>query len=198
MKRASRWSAPTLLLVPFLVAAAACGGGGGGSTPTSPPPPESGITFTASGNGTGISLTSAAGSEGTTLELALQSGGVQDLYGVAYHLVYPYSVMHYTGSTQGTLLSASGAVATSFLVSEAPPGTLIVGLTRLGVVPGVSTAGTLMTLQFTAVATGSGTLSFASNQAINSTSAPITAISWNAGSVQATVVGSSTTSAAHH
>lgn len=194
MKRRFRRATPArllaLVLAPVLAAAAACGGGGGGGSPTGPPPPQSGITFTASGNGTGISLVNGAGSGGNTLNLAVESSGIQDLYGVAFHLSYPYGVMHYTGSAQGTLLSAGG-VATTFQIVEAPSGNLVVGVTRLGPVPGTSAAGTLLTLQFTAVASGSGTLAFSANQAVNSGGSAIPALSWNAGGVQVNLASSS-------
>jgi hypothetical protein len=183
-------AAAMLLLAAVLGAAACGGGGGGGGSPTNPPPPQSGLSFTPSGSGPGISLTTLAGSQGTTLGLAVQSSGIQDLYGVAFHLTYPYTVMHFTGAVQGSLLSANGSVPTSFQIVEAPLGTLIVGLTRLGAVQGTNAPGALMNLQFTAVANGSGPLSFVANQANDSLGNVLTGISWNAGSVQSVISGS--------
>jgi hypothetical protein len=168
----------------------ACGGGGG-SSPTAPPPPQSGITFTSAGSASGISLAMAGGSQGTTLALAVDSSGIQNLYGVGFHLTYPYTVLHFTGATEGAILNAGGGVGTSFQVVESPPGTLIVGLSRLGVVGGTSAAGPLMTLQFSAVASGTGTLAFAHDEAADSNSNPIAGVSWNGGTVQATLVAGS-------
>jgi hypothetical protein len=198
MKKTFRWAAPAmLLLLPLLVAAAACGSGGGGS-PTSPPPPQTGITFTPSGSGAGVSLATGAGSQGTTLDLQVQSSGIQDLYGVAFHLVYPFSVMHYTGATEGVVLNGGGTVPTTLQVVEAPSGTLIVGLTRLGTAAGTSSPGALMTLHFSAVASGSGSLSFTNDGAVASGGTPITGISWNGGTVQSTIVAGSASTALRH
>jgi hypothetical protein len=170
------------------LAVAACGGGGGGGGgPTGPPPPTSSIAFTAAGGGN-VLLASGAGTQGTTLALDVRSAGIQDLYGVAFHLTYPVAVMHYVSATQGTLLNAGGALPTSFQIVESPPGNLVIGLSRLGQVAGTATAGTLMTLQFTGVASGSGGLAFASNQANNSTGSVISGLTWAAGTVQVTIV----------
>jgi hypothetical protein len=177
------------------LALASCGGGGhsggsgGGSGPTSPPPNQSSMVFTPSGGGSsGIVLATGAGSQGTALALNVQTTGVPDLYAVAFHLTYPYAAMHFSGSNEGTLLNAAGSVQTTYQVVESPPGTLIVGLSRLGAVNGTGAAGTLLTLQFTGVATGNGKIAFTNNQANNSAQSAIQGLSWGGGSVQVTIV----------
>ncbi len=186
------------LSVALTSALAGCGGGGhgggsgGGTGPTGPPPNQSSIVFTPSGGGaTGIALATGAGSQGTSLALNLQATGVQDLYGVAFHLTYPYAAMHYNGATEGTLLNAGGTVQTAFQIVESPPGTLVVGLSRLGAIGGTSTSGTLLTLQFTGVATGTGKLAFTNNQASNSAQSGIQGLSCGGGSVQVTIIPAS-------
>jgi hypothetical protein len=178
-----------LLIALTLVSCGGGGGGGnGGGTSTEPPPPTTGIVFTpAGGGGTGISLASSSASFGSTLVLDVRSSGIQDLYGVAFHLTYPNTAMKYVGATEGTVLNATG-IATSFLIIESPPGTLNVGLTRLGTVSGTSAAGALMMLQFSAVATGTGSLAFGGDVAINSTMQTISGVTWSAGSVQVNVI----------
>jgi hypothetical protein len=173
------------LLVAAL-ATATCGGGGGGSGPTGPPPPSSSIVFTAAAGGS-LQLASGAGTQGTTLVLELRSTGVQDLYGVAFHLSYPTAVLRFSGAAEGTLLNAGGTVPTSFQFVDSPAGNLVVGLTRLGRVAGTAAAGTLLTLQFTGVATGSGNLAFSANRAIDSTGNTIL-VAWAGGTVQVTIV----------
>lgn len=180
-----RQAMKTVALAAAALTVAACGGGGGG--PTMPPPPTSSIVFTPAGGGN-LLLASGAGTQGTTLALGLNTTGVQDLYGVAFHLTYPLAVMHFVTATEGTLLNVGGAVPTSFQFVESPPGNLVIGLTRLGLVPGTAAAGTLMTLQFTGVASGSGTLAFTHNQAGNSTGSAIPGLTWAAGTVQVTIV----------
>ncbi|HEV3458744.1 MAG TPA: cohesin domain-containing protein [Thermoanaerobaculia bacterium] len=169
------------------LAAVACGGGGGGGGPTGPPPPTSSITFTPTGGGNPL-LASGAGTQGTNLELELRTTGVQDLYGLAFHLSYPAAAMRFVGAAQGSILSAGGSVQTSFQVVDSPVGNLVVGLTRLGNVSGTAAGGTLMTLQFTGVASGTGNVAFTSNQANDSLGNVIPGLTWSAGTVQVTIV----------
>jgi hypothetical protein len=183
------WAVRGLLVLLQLLQAlllTSCGGGGGGG-PTAPPPPTSTIVFTAAGSGSGIQLASGAGSQGTTLTLDVRTTGIHDLYGVAFHLTYPTAVLRYTGATEGGVLSGSGGSPTSFQVAEAPVGNLVVGLTRLGPVPGTSAAGILMTLQFTGIASGNGALAFTNVLATDSSGNPVPGLTWAAGTVQATI-----------
>jgi hypothetical protein len=187
-----RWSRLSLCVALAVAAFAAvsCGGGGGGGSPTSPPPQQSSVVFTPSGGsgGSGIVLASGPGSQGTTLVLNVQTTGIQDLYGVAFHLTYPSNLMHLTSAAEGNVLNAGGTVQTLFEEVESPPGTIVVGLTRSGVVSGTSTGGTLLTLRFTAVASGTGALAFSANAANNSTGSAISGLTWTGGSVQVTIV----------
>jgi hypothetical protein len=183
----------TALLVILALAAlsllAACGGGGGGgSTPTSPPPPpppvtQPSVTFTpaaAAGAGS-IALGMGAGSTPTSLLLEVRSGGLQDLYGVAFDLQYPANLLQLTGVTSGPLLS--GGTFQQSLMS----GNVILGVSRLGVVPGVSDSGVIATLQFKPLVSGTGLFSFSRNTALDSAGKPIT-VTWIAGSVTTVVV----------
>ena len=170
------------------ISVAACGGGGGGGGgPTGPPPPATSIVFTPAGGGN-VLLASGAGTQGTTLTLEVRTTGIQDLYGLAFHLAYPVGALRFTGSAQGSVLDAGGTVPTSFQIVDSPPGNLVVGLTRLGKVSGTAASGTLMTLQLTAAASGSGSLAFSSNLASDSQGNVIPGIAWAGGSVQVTLV----------
>ncbi|HVR08451.1 MAG TPA: cohesin domain-containing protein [Thermoanaerobaculia bacterium] len=170
------------------LAAAGCGGGGGGGTgPTGPPPPTSTIVFTPTAGGNPL-LASGAGTQGANLSLELRTTGIQDLYGLAFHLTYPAAAMRFVGAAEGSVLNAGGALRTSFQVVDSPVGNLVVGLTRLGAVAGTAAGGTLLTLQFTGVASGTGNLAFSSNQANNSQGNVIQGLTWSAGTVQVTIV----------
>ncbi|HTQ79957.1 MAG TPA: cohesin domain-containing protein [Thermoanaerobaculia bacterium] len=180
-----------LLLLPFFVALlallAACGGGGGGgggSTPTNPPPPTASVTFTpASAGGAGaIYLAQGADSTTTKLVLELRSGGVPNLYGVAFDLQYPANLLQLTQVTQGPLL-ADG----TFQENMATSGKIVVGVTRLGTLPGVSDPGVLVRFEFRPLITGSGQLAFSRNAALDSSGAPIASVSWVAGSVTSVI-----------
>ncbi len=182
------WLLRGVLALVQALALTACGGGGGGGGPTGPPPPTSAIVFPPAAGGSGIQLASGPGSQGVTLALDVRTTGIHDLYGVAFHLTYPTAVLRFTGAVEGGVLNGSGGTPTSIQAVEAPAGNLVVGLTRLGPVPGTSAAGILMTLQFTGIASGSGALAFADVLATDSAGNPITGLIWAAGTVQTTIV----------
>jgi len=177
----------TALAVVAMSVAACGGGGGGGGGPTGPPPPTSTIVFTPAGGGN-VLLASGSGTQGTTLSLEVRTTGVQDLYGVAFHLAYPVAALRLTGHAEGSVLNAGGTVPTSFQIVDSPPGNLVVGLTRLGRVAGTGAAGTLMTLQLTAAASGNGSLAFSNNVASDSQGNVISGLTWAGGSVQVTLM----------
>lgn len=169
----------------LLVVVSCGGGGGGGGGPTAPPPPTAPIVFTGSGTGAAnsASLSTGAGTSGSTLELELRVNGVQDLYGVAFNLEYPANLLRpAAGSTTG-FLNSDGA-QTSFISGLESPGIQVVGYTRLGAVRGVNGSGLLTTLRFTAIATGSGTLRFTQASAVDSRGEVIPGFTWSGGTVQ--------------
>lgn len=171
------------LVVAVLTLAPACGGGGGGGGPTQPPPPQNGITFTPAGAAGADSVSlSRRGQSATTLTLDVQVNQVADLYGLSFDLRFPASALTFTGFSEGTVLNAGGN-QTSIQVVESPAGNLVVGITRLGAVAGVTGSGTLLTLQFSAAASGNGALSFADGRAFTP-DGTIDTIEFVGGSVQ--------------
>jgi hypothetical protein len=170
-----------VLALPVLLAA--CGGGKGGSGPTQPPPVQPGIVFTPLGTPgvNALSLASGTGTTTTTLVLELRATQMTDLYGVAFNLTYPSAQLQFTRATAGALLG-SGAVQ----ASVSSPGTLIVGGTHLGNVPGANGSGVVMTLEFSATAAGSGSFAFARNSALNSSGQPIAGVTWLGGTATVT------------
>lgn len=178
---AALWSALALTFV------AACGGGGGGGGgPTEPPPPQNAITFTANGS-TGantVTLAQGAGTNATTLVLEVRANQVGGLFGLAFELVYPSSVLAFTTGTEGTVLS-NGA-STSFQARESSPGNLVVGLTRLGSGAGLDANGVLLTLTFSARSAGNGPFTFRRNQGVGTDGLGLIALAWGGGSVQVT------------
>jgi hypothetical protein len=174
------------LLALVLVLAACGGGGGGGGGPTqptpTPPPAQPSLVFTPQGGaGSGVSLTAGAGSTATTLILEVRANSVNDLYGVAFDISYPANLVQYVRATQGSLLAGG-----TLQVAPAT-GTLVVGLSNLGPVPGASGSGVLMTLEFRATGAGQGSFSFSRNVAVNSAGQAINGLSWGTGTVQVTL-----------
>lgn len=172
------------ILVGFVLVGlvAACGGGGGGGNPVEPPTASLVFTPTQSQTANSLALVRSNGTDPNTLVLDLRGTGVSDLFGVAFDLTYPAS-LHYDGATEGTWLNGGGA-QTSLQVATGN-NRLVVGLSRLGTLTGVSGDGTLLSLRFSAVAAGSGSIAFEAPNAYNSISNAYT-VKWIGGSVAVT------------
>jgi hypothetical protein len=111
--------------------------------------------------------------------LELRASQVTDLYGVAFDLTYPNTQLQFVRVTPGPLLAGGAAQA-------APSGTntLVVGGTHPGNVPGATGSGVILTLEFTAIAAGTGNFAYARNSALDSDGDAVAGVAWLAGSVQ--------------
>lgn len=162
------------------------GGGGGGGGPTEPPPPSSSISFSPSGSAgaNSISLSSGGGS-GSTFILDVDAQSVTDLYGVSFILTYPDNLLGFTRDSEeeGSFLSESGSVDTDLQVRERTAGEVVVGISRLGEVPGASGSGNLLSLRFTRRSAGSGPMEMTENDAVDSFADVQLDITWVNGSV---------------
>jgi len=105
-----------------------------------------------------------------------------DLFGVAFDLSYPTGQLTFAAADEGPFL-AQGADVVSQVV-EISPGRLVVGLSRLGQVPGVDGTGVLLILDFAVGANGSGDLTFSDNQAFDADGSVASGISWSGGTVR--------------
>ena len=105
-----------------------------------------------------------------------------DLYGIAFDLTFPSNLLNFVGVTEGTFLSG-GSVDTSLQVAQNPPGTLVVGLSRLGQVAGRSGTGSLLSIEFSRAQAGQGSFGFVNNQGFDSTGAAIATLQWSGGTV---------------
>lgn len=184
-----RRTALVSLVLGILVACGGGGGGGGGPTeptptPTPTPPPLPSITFTPQGSAGAntLFLTSGAASTASTLVLEVRASQVSNLYGVAFDLSYPSGLLRFERATAGPLLGNNGSAQ----AATAGTGTLVVGGSHLGSVPGANGSGLVLTLEFSAVAAGNGTFAYSRNSAFNSAGDSITGMAWLAGSVNVT------------
>jgi hypothetical protein len=204
MGRRARLLALTLAvaLAPF---APSCGGagGGGGQSPTDPgpspspsatpsptptpsptasptPTPGAGVTFPAASAGPGVVMAQGAATTSSSLVVEVRAAQVNGLYAVAFDLDYPAAVLRYQSSAAGAFLGPSGQV--SLQVAETQPGHLVVGLSRVGNVAGVSGSGVLLQLVFSPVASGSGAFTFSRNTAFGSDGRALS-VPWAAGTV---------------
>lgn len=173
--------AATLLVVP---ACGGGGGGGGGGGPTQPPPPQTpAITFTPSGSAGANSISlERAGGGADRLVLRVRATQVTDLYGVSFDLAFPSTALAFDSATEGPFLAGGGNFQTSMQVAEASPGTLVVGISRLGVFRGATGSGVLLTLEFVPAGTASGGMTFQQNRGFDG-DGDVTAVGWVGGSV---------------
>jgi cohesin domain-containing protein len=181
----------------------ACGGagGGGGRSPTDPgpgptptatpsptpnpsptptPTPGGSITFTAASAGPGIVLAQGAGTTSSSLTVDVRAASVTGLYGIAFDLDYPTAIVHGQSATLGTFLGTSSQV--SMQITETTPGHVVIGISRLGTLPGVNGSGIIASFVFTPVANGTGPFTISRNTAFASNGSAIS-VPWAAGTV---------------
>ncbi len=186
MRRRALSAAALLLLAALLALEIGCGGGGGGGGPTQPAAPT--LTFVPDGaaGASSVALQNASGTSVTTLTLQLNAQQVANLYGVAFDLTYPATVLHFIDAAQGSLLGGGGAPV-SLQVSEVSSGHLVVGLSRLGNVGGVASGtGVLLSLRFQVNAAGSGLFAFSRSACYDPSASPIAGVQWIGGTVTTT------------
>lgn len=151
----------------LMVISAACGGsgggggGGGGTPPTQPLPPTGpGVSFSPAGSpGTNtVYLAQASSTDPNILNLEIRANQVTDLYGVAFDLVFPNTLLQWSSGTtrEGGFLSSNGTVLTELLISNQPANVLVIGHSRLGPVSGAGGSGLLFSLRFVGVSDGTG------------------------------------------
>ena len=184
-RAAGTWAASLGLAALLATLVPGCGGGG----PTAPPPPpRSNVRFTADGTPgeATIHLTQQAVTAATLLRLEVRASMVEDLVGLGFDLSYPDGLLDFASGSAlaGGFLSSDGA-RVELLVDESP-GNLIIGLSRLGAADGLGGSGLLLTLDFTATASGSGNFRFRENAAFDSRGRSLGA-EWQAGSVEVTL-----------
>lgn len=172
-----------VLMAIALVFAWACGGGGGGGggTPTDPVP---GVTFTGASTGSNsISLVHANPGDANVLRLRVRANTVQDLYGVAFDLVFPETLLRFDAAVEGAFLSGAGG-ETALQVFQSAPGRLVVGATRLGPVAGASGSGNILEVELRILAAGSGSLGFENNRGFDSKGDAIAGLGWAGGTLR--------------
>jgi len=184
-----RWGLLTLgvfLLMSSSWVSTGCGGGGGGGGPTAPPPPSSGISFSSdSSSGSNSIRLSSGGGSGSLFILDVDAQSVTDLYGVSFILHYPANLLAYSNNseTEGTFLSENGSVDTDLQVTERQAGEVIVGISRLGEIPGAAGSGTLLSLEFNRRASGTGRMEMMDHDALDSFGDVQVEVTWVSGTV---------------
>ena len=113
-----------------------------------------GTTDPASGPLLVLSAVPNAGHVGDELTLNISISSVERLYAAPFYLIYDPAILELTKVTQGDFLKQDGQ-QTAFLHADRPDiGRVMIGLSRLGQVTGITGAGTLVSMTFRAKAPG--------------------------------------------
>lgn len=115
--------------------------------------------------------------EGSSFTIAINASNVSDMTGYGFDILYDATMIGYVSASEGAFLSQNGTVSTAFNegLENDNPGKIVIGGTRLNVpLTGVSGSGTLCTLTFNALKSGSTTLVFDSPSYVAGESGDIT------------------------
>jgi hypothetical protein len=140
------------------------------------------VTSDSAASANTISLRAGTGGSGELL-LEIVGTDVLDVFGLSFHLRYPEGLLQFVEGSEGSLLSQSGTVNTSLQVFQSP-GELVLGLTRLGGVGGISGTGVVMQLRFTTQGSGSGPLEFGNQQGVDGNGQLLDFLGWIDAQVQ--------------
>ncbi|HLF85741.1 MAG TPA: cohesin domain-containing protein [Nitrospiria bacterium] len=156
-----------------------CSGGGSNNSTTELPPAQS---------TTKVLVSPASGnvSNGTTFTRTVEVQNIKNGFFTAFDLTYDPAIIEFVDATEGVLLNQNGAAQTFFQVAleNGGQGRVVVGLTRLGQIGEVSGSGTLLTLSFKAVGTGTAILAFSNPKGFKSMSnQDLTIDAWENGTI---------------
>jgi hypothetical protein len=176
------------VLLSLLTSTLACGGGGGaggdGGVVTSNLTPSF-VADPVDAGGGAVSMAEASVA-GDLITVAIQVRDADDIYGAAFDITYDPSMATYDGWAPGTLLEQDGNVP-NYAVEAPQAGTIVVGASRTGNVPGVEAGkgSTLVRLTFRVLQPGNSRISFRSASLTDNKIPPgeIVGLSWVGGSL---------------
>lgn len=121
-------------------------------------------------------------SSGDVIAIDVRLNNVSDyVYGTAFGVDFDSTKIDFVGYATGSLLEQGGKTAEYMWAENSNE--VILGITRLGGVGGVSGSGTLVTLKFKAVAAGNSTISFGYGSLKDPALNTVTINSWDGGTV---------------
>ncbi len=130
-------------------------------------------------------LAGPGGGQQNSLALELNAQGIAaPVYGIAADLDFDPNVLRFDGFDRGVFFESGGEV--SYQVKTAPGnlGKLIIGVSLLGVRPGVTGSGLVLRLRFTILeGTGSSVLTFTNAFAVAANGQPIPTVAFAGGQV---------------
>jgi hypothetical protein len=98
---------------------------------------------------------------GDTLSLAITIDGASDVSHAPFHVRFDPTVLRFVSGEEGSFLAGDGGPTAFFASETSAGGSVVVGLSRLGHVPGISGSGDLCILHFEVVGQGPSQLGFA-------------------------------------
>ncbi|MFH1860884.1 MAG: C25 family cysteine peptidase [bacterium] len=101
----------------------------------------------------------ASGTSERTFSIDVTVDDIINLYGANIELAFDPAMIRVIGATEGSFLNSDGT-GTSFMYMDNQQGRVIIGISRLGQVAGITGSGTLCSLSFKAKATGTCSLTF--------------------------------------
>lgn len=107
---------------------------------------------------------------GEEFSLDVSVNGISDLYASPFYLTYNPKLLKFISAKEGSFLGQDGNSTTFLFSNDANRGRVIVGLTRLGQVKGVSGSGSLMRVDFKAIEAGNVSIGFDNGSAKKVTS----------------------------
>jgi hypothetical protein len=111
-----------------------------------------------------------------SLSVVVMISNATDVGHVPFHLVYDPQVLLFEYGEEGSFLGSDGAQTAFFAAGAGGGGTVVVGLSRLGQTSGVSGAGEMCVLHFTAVGPGTTALAFSSEKVRNPAGDPVPSV----------------------
>jgi len=170
------------VLTGILLVSSGCGGGDGGGATAAPCLSFVGAQAPAAGK---VVARLAAGGSCAARAVEIVVTDVSDVFGAQLTLNFDASKLAYGGaSSQGSFLTSGGAQVS--VQQDGTGGTVVVGISRIGVNTGVNVTGSQVLIRFTfaPLAVGSSTLSITSAQLFGSQTPPQPkpGLTWSGGS----------------
>jgi hypothetical protein len=100
-------------------------------------------------------------SVGDVVSIVIAIDGAANVGHAPFHLHFNPQVLRFEFGAEGSFLGGDGQPTAFFASATSDGGSVVVGLSRLGRVPGIAGNGDLCMLQFSVVGAGNAALSFA-------------------------------------
>lgn len=114
----------------------------------------------------GIQISQPRPAVGEPVEIRVILDGGTDVFSVPFHLTFDPAVLRWDAAKEGPWLRSDGR-PTTFLSALSTPGRLVIGVSRLGAVGGLTGGGEICSLRFTAIGAGDARLAFDRGGVVN-------------------------------